>query len=199
MRHRSASLLVLLCAIAAADEPNKLGGSLGVYLKQDRTLGAGVLQAIEREVEAAMLPSGVEITWQDDGLRPEVFDRVAVIHFRGDCRPDAPIPASLRLSRSDAEPLGQTQVVDGKIVPIADVRCDAVRKFIDRDLQAAPAANRDELLGRALGRVTAHEVYHILLRTRGHAREGLAKPSQTSSDLLTPRGDVADSPIESGR
>jgi hypothetical protein len=199
MRHRSATLLVLFCTIAAAKEPGKLGSSLGVYLKHDRALGAGVLQAIEREVEAAMFPSGIEITWQEDGLRPEVFDRVAVIHLRGDCRPDAPIPASVRLSRSDAEPLGQTQVVDGKILPIADVHCDAVRKLVDRDMRSAQAADRDELLGRALGRVTAHELYHILLRTRGHAREGLAKASQTSSELLMPRGDVADSPIESGR
>jgi hypothetical protein len=214
MRHRSATLLVLFCAIAGADEPGKLGGSLGVYLNHDRALGSGILQAIQREVEAAMFPSGVEITWQD-GLRPEVFDRVAVIHLRGDCRPDAPIPASIRLSRSDAEPLGQTQVVDGSILPIADVQCYAVRKFIDRDMQAAPAADRDELLGRALGRVTAHELYHILLRTRRHSREGLAKPAQTSAELLTPRSafagvdrhklsesassDVTDSVAETGR
>jgi hypothetical protein len=214
MRHRSASLLVLFCAIAVADEPGKLGGSLGVYLKHERALDAGVLQAIEREVEAAVALSGIEIAWQD-GLRPEVFDRVAVIRLRGECRPDAPLPVAVRLSGADGEPLGQTQVVDRKILPMADVQCDAVRKLVDRDLQAAPAADRDELLGRALGRVTAHELYHILLHTRRHGREGFAKPAQTSAELLTPggafagvdrhrlsesaSGDVTDSADETGR
>jgi len=207
MRYRSAWWVVLFCAIGAADEPGKLSGSLVVSLTHERALPAGVLQSMEREVEGALAPSGVEIAWQD-GLRPEVYERLAVIHLRGDCRADALIPGSIRLFRSGAEALGQTQVVDGKILPIADVQCDAVRKFIDRDLQAAPAASRDELLGRALGRVTAHELYHILLRARSHGRDGLARPAQTSAELLTPHqpklpdysgGYVADNTAETGR
>jgi hypothetical protein len=82
--------------------------------------------------------------------------------------------------------------VEGKVLPIADLRCDALRKLIDRDLQAAPAAGRDQLLGRALGRVLAHELYHVLLRTRAHAREGLARPAQSSADLLAPRNSFAE-------
>ena len=58
------------------------------------------------------------------------------------------------------------------------------------------------MLGRALGRVTAHELRHILLRTRKHSREGFAKPAQTSAELLTPRDSIdesVDSAVETGR
>ena len=38
-------------------------------------------------------------------------------------------------------------------------------------------------LSRALGRVTAHELAHLLLRTREHTDKGLLKPSFTQRDL----------------
>ena len=36
----------------------------------------------------------------------------------------------------------------------------------------------------ALGRVVAHELYHILTRTTGHASEGFARASQSLRDLI---------------
>jgi hypothetical protein len=38
----------------------------------------------------------------------------------------------------------------------------------------------------ALGRVVAHELYHILARTTSHATGGLAKASQSLRDLIRP-------------
>jgi hypothetical protein len=35
--------------------------------------------------------------------------------------------------------------------------------------------------------VVSHELYHILLRTRRHGRTGLARPTLTRAELLTPR------------
>src|SRR5258708_37802966 len=103
--------------------------------------------------------------------------------FKGRCSPDAPL-TTIATDRRDSEALGQTHVVDGKVLPFADVRCDSVRKVIDRGLRAASSTDREELLGRALGRVMAHELYHVLLRTRSHGRSGLARPVLSSSDLL---------------
>jgi hypothetical protein len=44
-------------------------------------------------------------------------------------------------------------------------------------------AQRDLLLGRALGRVVAHELYHIVAQTARHGRAGVAKPFHTPDDL----------------
>ena len=86
------------------------------------------------------------------------------------------------------EPLGQTHVVDGKVLPFADILCDAVRRIVDRDLRVVPVGQRDEVLGRALGRVLAHELYHIVLHTTDHSAHGLARPEQSSRELLAPVG-----------
>lgn len=40
------------------------------------------------------------------------------------------------------------------------------------------------LLGRALGRVVAHEIYHALARSRYHGQRGVAKRSLTAEDLI---------------
>jgi hypothetical protein len=98
----------------------------------------------------------------------------------------------MRLIKTDVEALGQTQVVDGVVLPMADVLCDSVRKLIDRDMRSSPAFERDELFGRALGRVMAHELYHILLRTRDHGHDGLARPAQSSVELLAARNPFAE-------
>jgi len=73
----------------------------------------------------------------------------------------------------------------GKVLPFADIDCDSVRKLIDRELRRASAGLREDILGRAMGRVVAHELYHILLHTTSHGRDGLARPAQSRSDLLS--------------
>jgi len=184
---RSALLLAALVGSAVAQttasESIGLAGPLGVYLKTDHATSTAVLSAMKREVEAVLVPAGVHLVWnsQPDS---EVYTRIAVMRLRGRCDLDGPVSADIRGLSRDAEPLGATYVADGRVLPFADVRCDSVRKVIDRDLRPIPANDRYELLGRALGRVMAHELYHVLLRTRDHGRSGLARPMITSSDLL---------------
>ena len=43
------------------------------------------------------------------------------------------------------------------------------------------------LYGRAMARVVAHELYHVLMRTTEHARAGVARSCFSTSDLLTER------------
>jgi hypothetical protein len=44
----------------------------------------------------------------------------------------------------------------------------------------------DLLLGRALGRVVAHEVVHMLAKSSRHSKEGLEKPALSGSQLIAP-------------
>ena len=148
-----------------------------------------VLQAMEKEAETALAPSGIHLIWKlGPGELGEVFSTpLAIIRLRGDCRPRPIRPrAVLDHPISEGQPLGQTHISDGQILPIADVLCDSIWDFTSRELTATSPNLRAELLGRAVGRVTAHELYHILLRTTSHAREGIARAEQTSADLLAP-------------
>jgi len=65
------------------------------------------------------------------------------------------------------------------------VACDRVRDFVQAGLAGYRTENRDEKYGRALGRVLAHELYHIFANTTHHAATGVAKESYSVQDLLT--------------
>jgi hypothetical protein len=194
MQSRSALLLVSLCGTAVAQAPAtipNLSVPLTIVLRSDGTTPARVVDAMEREVESLVAHSHIRMSWTWSTDAPGVFEQLAVVTLRGACRPDAPVPVSIQVSRSDQEPLGQTQIVDGKVLPFAEVRCDTVRKLIYRELYAKPSRQREVLLGRALGRVMAHELYHILLRSTSHGSNGLARPAQSSADLTADRDDFA--------
>jgi hypothetical protein len=49
-----------------------------------------------------------------------------------------------------------------------------------------PAASRDSVMARVLGRALAHEVGHFLLRSRSHSTNGLMKAEQIAPDLMAP-------------
>src|SRR5262245_14365856 len=49
-----------------------------------------------------------------------------------------------------------------------------------------PSALRDGVFGRAIGRVLAHEIGHVLLRSKAHAERGLMRPVQRADELVDP-------------
>ena len=109
----------------------------------------------------------------------EVFDHLAVVRFRSSCRSSAPEGKG-----PSGSVLGFTHVSDGDIMPFIDVACNQVRRWI-RPLVAGEGYPRMELLlGRALARVLAHELYHVLAETSDHGHHGIAKPALTAQELV---------------
>jgi len=49
-----------------------------------------------------------------------------------------------------------------------------------------PPAVREQMTGRLIGRALAHEIGHVLLRSRDHSRDGLMRATHRSSDLIAP-------------
>ena len=89
------------------------------------------------------------------------------------------------LGETDA--LGSTQVGQGRVLPFSEVECDHIRKALAYMRPGSNQLERQNALGLALGRVVAHELYHILTRTTTHATAGLAKASQSLRDLVALR------------
>jgi hypothetical protein len=83
--------------------------------------------------------------------------------------------------------LGWTYVSDGAILPYGDVDCDRIRLFIQMGLLGVPARQREQAYGRAVGRVVAYELYHILTRNPRHGSVGVGKAAYTVRDLLGDR------------
>ena len=62
-------------------------------------------------------------------------------------------------------PMAFTYSTDGVVQPFSEVACDKVTSVVRSAMSGGDFANADVLLGRALGRVLAHEVVHILSKS----------------------------------
>jgi hypothetical protein len=88
--------------------------------------------------------------------------------------------------------LGSTTFRDrsGVAEPTLRLSVNSVKRLVDRTRWAGrlvddwPSAIRHELVGRALGRVLAHEIGHFLLAWRRHTPHGLMRAEFGSIELL---------------
>jgi hypothetical protein len=156
--------------------------SITLYTAFQQEPPAAVVDAIHDELEQIMIPVGLRFDWyalSEAGGR--VSFQLAVIHFKGEC--DA---ADMRPELGYPGPLGWTHITDGKILPFIDINCERIRLVVQRRITATPLSGRDAILGRAIARVLAHELYHFLAHTKHHSGSGIAKASYTAEDLLAP-------------
>lgn len=78
--------------------------------------------------------------------------------------------------------LGYTYILGGEPSPFSDIECDRVRS----SLAARPGCG-DLAFGRALGRVLAHELHHVIDRTRRHTTKGYTRESLSVAELVAER------------
>jgi hypothetical protein len=175
-------LFTALAMLPLGAAPGARLAPITIYSNFQQQTSAAVLNALQHEVQAIMSPMGLYFKWLDlstnRGNQPAL--ELAVITFKGRCDLTGTVPP-------DANPgaLGWTHVSDGVILPFADVDCTAVRAFLQRDLLSSRAEESAAIFGRALGRVLAHELYHIFANTRHHGAEGVGREFYTVHDLLT--------------
>ena len=153
-----------------------------LYTQYEQAPPEGVQEALQAEVESIMAPIGLHFEWRDLAKTAghEVSAELAVVSFKGRCD-----TVGLVGHTKFEGALGWTHVSDGQILPFTDVACDRVREFLQAGLLTLPADDRDEKYGRALGRVLAHELYHIFTNTMRHGSVGVAKESYSVLDLLS--------------
>ena len=137
---------------------------------------------MKRELQSLMRDSGVEVSWRrlDELSASDSFPSVVVVTFHGSCEMK---PVALPLP-GEPVALAYTHISNGELIPFADVECDLVR----RSLGSSTSGDRSDLLfGRALGRVLAHELHHIIDRTRTHTQHGISRKSLSARDLIADR------------
>lgn len=157
------------------------GNVIAVFMQFDEQYSAVSLAAMEKELESIMSACSLNIQWRmlDDSASKESFNDLVVTRFRGKCRANVP-----RAPRTGKKTLGLTHVSASEVLPFSEVDCDRVRNFVQPRLARERGRRVDQLLGRALARVLAHELYHMLAKTGTHARAGIAKATLTPSELL---------------
>ncbi len=154
--------------------------AIGIYAEFSRDPPVLVAAAMREEVDSLLAPLGLAFDWRSLGSASgqEVFLAVVVIRFWGDCGGSVLHrfgPQSLRF--------GSTHVTGEEILPFSDVDCDGVRGAAGRQLLLMGREDRERAFGRALGRVVAHELYHVLTKATHHGLTGIAKPQWSARDL----------------
>lgn len=161
---------------------------VGVFMQFDSLPGAAAVAAIEHEADELLKPSGIAIDWRylRDNRGDQSFAGLVVIKFKGSCKAGW-VPAGTGDFGSIGETytLAFTRVSSGRVLPFSEVECDQVRGALRFLRPGAGLKERQLALGRALGRVVAHELYHIFARTTAHAARGLAQPAQSLDDLIS--------------
>jgi hypothetical protein len=141
---------------------------------------------MKKEVDSLLRPSGVAVDWRmgSEHHAGESFAGLVVLKFRGRCKVERSQQATPATGATRA--LGWTKVdEDGHVLPFSEVGCEAVKEALSYLRPEAGQGERQQALGRAMGRVVAHELYHILARTTTHAGRGLAKAAESLEDLVS--------------
>jgi hypothetical protein len=178
--------LILFCLLAGvfpgrSETRGATFAPITLYTQFQQAPPDDVLEALRDEVETIMAPIGLRFEWRDlaQAGGHEVSAELAVVSFKGRCD-----TAGLVLHSKFEAALGWTHVSDGQILPFTDVSCDRVRDFGQSGLLSYRVEERHEKYGRALGRVLAHELYHIFANTMRHG-SGVSKESYSVQDLLS--------------
>jgi len=180
-------LVIVLLALAAAPGGTRLPAPpaevapIALYTQFQQEPPQAVTDALRDELEFIMAPLGLRFEWRSlPNVRgDEIAVELAVLTFKGRCDVTGLLPRT-----TNPGALGWTHVSDGVILPFSDIDCDHVRGFLQKQLLQQPVQEREPAFGRALGRVVAHELYHIFANTHKHGSEGVGKPAYTVKELL---------------
>jgi hypothetical protein len=138
------------------------------------------LKEMKRESGQILSSSGVQLDWRMVGENPFAsYSDLVVMTFRGACEfePAAPLYDELG-------PLAITHTTNGEVQPFGEVNCDRVVNSARSAMSGNDYARADLLIGRAMGRVVAHELVHMLTKSGQHGTEGVEKPALSGKQLI---------------
>jgi hypothetical protein len=172
-----------LLAIFGASAPVMAASAVTLVLQFDESYSSRSVDAMEREVASIVHASGITVDWRmrGDVRSSDSFDSLVVVRFRGACEmePDPPPPLG-----DERGYYAFTYVSDGAVLPFSEVECGKISNSIRPAMSKRQWRERDSILGRALGRVLAHELFHMLAKTEHHAEQGVTRSALSPAQLI---------------
>lgn len=156
---------------------------LTVLLSIEGKASPTALNELKSELNVIMKDTGrkLDVRLREQAARHESFEDVVLVKLKGNCKMERMIPFM-----DERGPLAWTHSSDGVILPFAEVACDRIANAVAGALWGGERKQADRLLGRALGRVLAHELYHILGKTHEHNADGsLAREAVSAKQLIS--------------
>lgn len=168
------------------------GSSLPLMLVNEGRADDASLDIAKREAEATWVAAGLHLVW----TTPEMFGGSSpypgvFVVIRPDFLPGGSV-SRFEASQRGRHVLGRVMFIDGSPRRLIEVSMRAIRTSV-REVHAEGPRSAAFLrvagrgvVGRALGRVIAHEIGHWLFG-RKHTEAGLMKPSLYPHDLIRPK------------
>ena len=170
------AMLGALSSARAATEPALF--DIQIHLQVDRSIARKILIAdVQDEAERIWRPYGVRITWPDSKSPEEPFSVTAILGR--DNERSGVLGGPLILGRAFIDPVHPPRR------PIR-VSIDATEQTLALRPHAWTSIAghvHERELARALGRVLAHEIGHVLLAVRSHDQTGLMREAYTADEL----------------
>ena len=185
--------LVLLGTVPlCGTHPDAARLRVGLYADFQHESSAPVRLAIQDELASILIPIGPTPDWRSlaESRGMERWTTLAVVHFKGHCD-----LSDLSIYPPYPWIMGRTHVSEGAVIPFSEIYCSAIRAFLAPTLASTEPNRRGFLFGRAIGRVLAHELYHILARTRQHGSGGLGEAFYTPQELAADDFDFQDKEV----
>ena len=175
------TVAALAADLAEVKGPGDDAPPITIYTHFEGPYSTASVDRMKEELEGIMRPVGMSLEWRslDAARGRESAVELVVVTFKGKCRMDELAPFA-----SEPGALGSTHISDGAVLPFADIHCDRIRRLMGPLVNAEDVETRQDLLGRAMGRVLAHELYHVVAKSTGHVSGGITKAFYTAGDLL---------------
>jgi hypothetical protein len=188
------ALICILAAYASGYEGYAgLHQPLTLVVDAEKPLPPEAFAAMRMELDRLFSRTPIRLDLKDRKEIPlgkDVSDLV-LFRFKGECRVRHE-PVFL----DERGPLAFTHVTDGSVLPFSEVLCERVRKAAKSSMFGGDHAKADRLMGRALARVVAHELFHILSGDCGHSHDGVFKKGLTGKQLIEENLDFVGHDIE---
>jgi hypothetical protein len=169
-----------LPAVAAEIAPSSSQPDVTVIVDFKGSWNPKTLQEMQWEASRIIGASGLRLGWSRRGdAIHSTFNDLVVMTFKGSCN-YVPAPPTY----DELGPYASTRTANGEIQPFGDVDCDRVVNSVRTAMFGGDFAKADILVGRALGRVVAHELVHMLTKSDQHAHEGVQKAALSGKQLI---------------
>jgi hypothetical protein len=174
--------LVWICAFAWLAVPSAFGEGITIVLDFQGPRSEQSVAEMKREFAGIMKDTAVRFDFRSRSqASQEALSDLVLVRFTGKC-----VLGPVGYLYDERGPMAFTYSTDGVVQPFSEVACDKVTSAVRSAMSGGDFANADLLLGRALGRVLAHEVVHMLSKSGAHGRTGVARTALSGSQLIAP-------------
>lgn len=186
---------VAACIFSSILFASPAGATTGItlLLQFDNKHSEKSVEEMKREMNTIMKNTGYLLDFRSlkDFNPNEAVTDLVVVKFSGTCQME-----SMPVLFDERGPLAFTHSTDGEVLPFSVVACDRVRHSVESAMWSGDRARADLLLGRAMGRVLAHELVHIVAKSSKHGVKGVAKTALSGGQLISDRLDLDVSDVE---